>query len=289
MTIDFVLSCETNRMTFDFVRADPAQASVVIVGVPLDRSSSFIPGTRFGPDAARLGSVNIESFSPYQKRDAAELAIADAGDVCFTFSNPDAPFEQIRSVTRSNIEADRKQLAVGGEHTITPAIVSELVRAHPDLCIVQFDAHSDLRDDFLGEKWCHATAMRRVLDFVPRYRLFQVGIRSFSQAAEMDVPELFAFDVLDSIGTVRQRIGSRPVYISLDVDVLDPSVLPDVQTPQPGGVTYQELAKALAGLAKLGVVGADIVEFCPRGPHPTAGAPVVAELVRELAIVLGTS
>jgi agmatinase len=154
------------------------------------------------------------------------------------------------------------------------------------LCVIQYDAHSDLRDEFLGERVCHATAMARVLDSVPRGRLYQFGIRSFSRAEEMKAPNLFAFDVLSAVEEVCRAIGPRPVYVTVDIDVLDPGVMPEVQTPQPGGCSYLDLARSLAGLSRLKVVGADLVEFCPRLPQPSAGASVAAELVRELVLLL---
>jgi agmatinase len=272
---------------FSFAEASYEDADVVVVGMPLDRTSSFVPGSRFGPDAARLGMSNIETFSPYQKQDVLALRVHDLGNLEFTFESPDAPLALISELTRRNCDAGKKQLAVGGEHTITPAIVRELAAGHEDLCVIQFDAHSDLRDDYLGEKWCHATAMRRVLDQVPRERLFQVGIRSFAAEPEMQEQNLYPFDVLEPVRRIVGIIGPRPTYLTLDVDVLDPGVLPDVQTPQPGGCAYRELVTAICGLAALDLVGCDLVEFAPRGGHATSGASVVAELVRELALLLG--
>jgi agmatinase len=254
--------------------------------MPLDRTSSFIPGTRFGPDVIRMAADNIESFSPYQKRDVASARVLDAGNLDFSFETSSAPLDLIAATTGRNLAAGKKQLALGGEHTITPAIVRELARAYPDLCVVQYDAHSDLRDEFLGEKHCHATAMRRVLDVIPRERLFQLGVRSFARPAEMAEANVFPFEVLEPLSRVRAAIGSRPVYVTLDVDVLDPAAMPDVQTPQPGGCSYQELARSLAGLAGLKVVGCDLVETCPRTMQPSPGAAVAAELTRELTLLL---
>ncbi len=276
-------------MTFDFARCGATDATVAILGMPLDRTSSFIPGTRFGPDAARAGSANIESFSPYLKRNAAELAIHDAGNLDLSYDTPSRHLELIATATRDSVAARRRQLAVGGEHTITPAIIQALSRTYPDLCVIQFDAHSDLRDAFLGEKWCHATAMRRVLDSVPHDRVFQLGIRSFSQADEMARPNVHPFAVLEPVPGIVEEIGRRPAYVTLDVDVLDPGVLPEVQTPQPGGCSFRDLAQSLALLADLNLVGADVVEFCPRTGFPATFSPVVAELVRELAIAMAAA
>jgi len=273
-------------MFFDFARGPLVGCRVVILGIPLDRTSSFIPGTRFGPDAARAGSVNIESFSPYLRRDAAELPIHDAGNLELSYDSPTRHLELIASTARDNHAAGRRQLAIGGEHTITPAIVQALARAYPDLCVIHFDAHSDLRDTFHGEKWCHATAMRRVLDLVPRDRLFQLGIRSFSRAEEMTAANVYPFEVLAPVKEVAKAVGSRPAYVTLDVDVLDPGVMPEVQTPQPGGCSFRDLAESLAALSKLDVVGADLVEFCPRSAFPSTFSPLVAELARELALTL---
>jgi len=274
-------------MAFYYATAALTDARVVIVGIPLDRSSSFIPGSRFGPDLARIGAENIESFSPFQRRDVATVAVHDQGNLAFTYDTPTAPLELIAAVTRTNIAAGRRQVAIGGEHTITPAIVGELTAHLPDLCVVQFDAHSDLRDDFLGEKNCHATAMRRVLDSIPRERLFQLGIRSFAAAEELEATNLFPFAVEQPAAEVCAAVKDRPVYVTIDVDVLDPAFLPEVQTPQPGGCTYLELARALAALSRLKIVGADVVEFCPRNSQPGVGAALVAELIREAVLLVG--
>ena len=274
------------RMAFYYATAGASDASIVIVGMPLDRTSSFIPGARFGPDMIRMAADNIESFSPYQNHDISGIKIHDAGNLEFTFPTAAAPMELIAATTRDNLVRGARQLALGGEHTVTSAIVAEMAKRFPDLCVIQYDAHSDLRQDFLGERVCHATAMARVLDTVPRERLFQLGIRSFSQAAEMSVPNMFPFDVLAPIKQVRSAIGDRPVYVTLDIDVLDPGAMPDVQTPEPGGCSYRDLALSLAELTGLRVVGCDLVEVCPRTMQPSAGAAAAAELTRELCLLL---
>jgi len=194
----------------------------------------------------------------------------------------------IADMTHANHAAGRRQLAIGGEHTITVPIVGELAKVYPDLCVIHYDAHSDLRDEYLGERVCHATAMRRVLDRIPRGRLFQLGIRSFSEAGEMTAPGVFPFEVAAPVAHVRSAVGARPTYVTLDVDVLDPGTMPDVQTPEPGGCSYTELARSLAGLNGLHIVGCDIVEICPRTIQPSAGAALAAELVRELALLLAS-
>ena len=273
-------------MVIYYATAGASDARVIVVGMPLDRTSSFVPGARFGPDIIRMAADNIEPFSPYQKRNIADIKTHDAGNLEFTYEAADAPLKLISAATAKNVARGARQLAIGGEHTITPPIVAELAKSFPDLCVVQYDAHSDLRQDFLGERVCHATAMARVLDVIPRERLFQLGIRSFSQAAEMSEPNLFPFEVLAPTKEVRSAIGGRPVYVTLDIDVLDPGAMPDVQTPEPGGCSYRDLALSLAGLAGLRVVGCDLVEVCPRTMQPSAGAATAAELTRELCLLL---
>jgi len=273
-------------MAFYYATAGASGAQVAIVGMPFDRTSSFIPGARFGPETIRLAADNIESFSPYQRRDVAGLKVLDAGNLSFTYEEPQAPFRQMAAATEAALARGQRQLALGGEHTITPPIIRQLARSYPELCVIQYDAHSDLRQDFLGERNCHATAMARVLDTIPRQRLFQLGIRSFSQGSEMNEPSLFPFEVLAPISQVRAIIGPRPVYVTLDVDVLNPGEMPDVQTPEPGGCSFRELAQSLAGLAGLQVIGCDLVEVCPRTMQPSAGAAAAAELVRELCLLL---
>ena len=273
-------------MAFYFAAASVSEAEVVIVGAPLDRTSSFVPGARFGPDVTRIAADNIESFSPYQKRDISGLKIHDAGNLRFTYEAADAPLKLIAAATAKHADQRKRQLAIGGEHTITPPIVAELSNRFPDLCVVQYDAHSDLRQDFLGERVCHATAMARVMDAIPRERLFQLGIRSFARSSEMSESNVFPFEVLAPLQRVRAAIGIRPVYVTLDIDVLDPGVMPDVQTPEPGGCSYRDLALSLAGLAGLAVVGCDLVEVCPRTAQPSAGAATAAELTRELCLLM---
>jgi agmatinase len=274
-------------MAFYYAKSGLAESQVVVIGLPLDRTSSFASGSRFGPDIARLGADNIETFSPYLDRDVSAVAVHDAGNADLHFETPGAPLRTIAELTQRNVAAGRRQLAVGGEHTITAPIVAELVRHYPELCVVQYDAHSDLREEYLGERVCHATAMSRVLDSISRQSLFQLGIRSFSNRAEMSAANLFPFEVLEPARRCRTVIGSRPVYVSLDVDVLDPGVMPDVQTPEPGGCSYAELVRSLAALDGLNVVGCDLVEVCPRTIQPSAGASLAAELVRELILLAG--
>lgn len=273
-------------MALYYAAASFAEAQVVFLGVPLDRTSSFVPGCRFGPAFVRIGADNIESYSPYQQDDISSVSVHDAGDVELSYASPLAPFDTIVKRTKTILAAGKRLLAFGGEHTITYATVLAAVERFPDLCVIQFDAHSDLREDFLGERICHATVMRRVLDYVPRGRLFQLGIRSFADAAEMTAEGVYPFKVEESIPEIRARVSDRPVYLTIDIDVLDPSVMPEVQTPEPGGVSYRELARALTGLSLLNVVGADIVEFCPRGSQPSWGAATAASLVREVILVL---
>jgi agmatinase len=233
-----------------------------------------------------LGADNIESFSPYQCRDVTSVRVHDAGDIEFSFATPTAPFDQISARTAAVYDAGKRLLAFGGEHTISVPIVAGLARRFSDLCVIHFDAHSDLRQEFLGERVCHATAMARVLDHLPRGRLFQLGLRSFAHPGEMTSENVHPFAVEEPVPSVRKAVGTRPVYISLDLDVLDPGAMPEVQTPQPGGCRYDELARALAGLAGLSVIGADVVEFAPRNNQPSVGASTAAELVRELILLL---
>ena len=162
------------RMAFYYATAGASDTSIVIVGMPLDRTSSFVPGARFGPDIIRMAADNIESFSPYQNHDISGIKIHDAGNLEFMYPTATAPMELIAATTGRNLARGVTQLALGGEHTITAPIVTELTKNFPDLCVVQYDAHSDLRQEFLGERICHATAMTRVLDSIPRERLFQL-------------------------------------------------------------------------------------------------------------------
>ncbi len=261
-------------------------AEVVVLGCPLDRTSSFLPGARFGPEYIRRASENIESYSLYQDRDLGLVKVCDLGDIEFSFESPTSPLKRVEEEAL-RIFKDRKiPIFLGGEHTITLPIIEAAKRIYPSLAVIQLDAHTDMRDEYLKERYCHATVMRRVSEIIGKENIFQLGIRSISKEELDFVAHLYKFRVLEYMEEVKREIGDRWVYLSIDLDVLDLSLMPAVATPQPGGISYEELRESLRGLSFLKVIGLDIVEYNPLVFPQTAYGGVVAGILKEAILSL---
>jgi agmatinase len=256
-------------------------AQVIILGLGYDRTSSFIPGSRFGPEFIRLCSNNIEDYSPYQDKSLCNVNICDCGEV--EFDTKDWVLKA-RTAVKEYIDEQKYLIALGGEHTITLPIIQVLKEKYENFSLVHFDAHCDLRDEYLEQKICHATVMRRVSDIIGLDNLYQFGIRSGTQEEFSFGKNLYKFDLFKPLSSVINNI-KEPIYLSIDVDVLDPGVLPAVSTPEPGGVSYQEFIKALLLFKDKKILGADIVEYNPFAASPYASGSTVAEILRELILV----
>jgi agmatinase len=271
-------------MAFYYATSDLKDAAVVIFGIPYDRSSSFIPGSRFAPSMIRVGTENVESYSPYFDKDVLDIKIHDAGDLVLSFATIKQTFNQIQQSIAKYVKNKKKFVALGGEHTITVPIISELIKYYPDLCLIQFDAHTDTRDEYLGEKFCHATVIKRISEFLPQKNIFQLGLRSL--VGPKQNTNQFLFSVENFIPTVIKQIGNKPCYFTLDIDVVDCGLMPAVQTAVPNGINYQELFSSIVKMTGLNFVGCDIVEYNPLADKNLAYASVIAEIVRELIIML---
>jgi agmatinase len=268
-------------MKLYYANSSLEDAQVVVLGVPYDRTSSFIPGSRFGPQFIRQCTENIEDYSPYQNKSLCDLKICDMGDIQFYGENWLA---QIEEEVSDIFDGERLPIFLGGEHTITPPIVRSIHKKKGGFTLVQFDAHCDLRDDYLGEKDCHATAMRRVIDVLGAERVFQFGIRSGTREEFELGKKLYKYKSAEPLSKVIDEI-EEPIYISIDVDVVDPGALPAVSTPEPGGISYRELIDSLILLKDKRVIAADIVEYNPLAAPPYASGSTVAEILRELILV----
>lgn len=254
----------------------------------MDFTVSFRPGTREGPRHIRLMSVGLEEYSPELDRQLGEVAFADAGDVIMQPGRVVGSLSRIAEVLRPLYRQGKTPLLLGGEHLVSLPAIEEAARVHPGLAVLHFDAHADLRHEYLGEALSHATVMRRVCEVVGAGNLYQFGIRSGTR-------EEFAFASGNChlyrqwdqqlLHEVVQQLAGRPVYISLDIDVLDPAFAPGTGTPEPGGVTPRALFDALYQMTGLDVVGLDIVEVCPVYDPSGATGILAAKLVRE-AILL---
>ena len=265
-------------------------ADIVLYGAPFDSTASFRPGSRFAPNAMRNDSHALESYSPYLDADLIDSAIHDAGDLDLCIGETQKTLSAIRAFADRVMDDGKLPVMIGGEHLITLGAIEAVFDRYPDVCVIHFDAHTDLRDQYLGTSLSHATVMRRIWDVLGDGRIFQFGIRSgtqeeFSWAREH--VRMQRFD-LSGLSHLVNSLKGKPVYVSLDLDVLDPSVFPGTGTPEPGGVTFMQLLEAVYELAPLNIVGCDLNELCPVYDQSGASTAVALKILRELLLVLCT-
>ena len=276
-----------NLMNFIAAEADFDEARAVIFGAPFDGTTSFRPGTRFGPGAIRAESDGIETYSPYQNKDLEDIAVFDSGDLLLPFGNTEAVLEEICARTAEILEAGKMPVMLGGEHLVTLGAVRAMVQKYPELHIIHFDAHTDLRDDYLGERLSHATVIRRCHDLLGDGRIHQFGIRS-GERAEWDFAfahtDFHPFNVKDVLDVVLALGSDVPVYVTLDLDVIDPSLFCGTGTPEAGGVFFQDLEEALLALEALNVVGFDMNELSPHYDASGVSTAVACKVLREMLL-----
>lgn len=258
----------------------------VILGCPYDGSASFRPGARFGPSAIRRASWGIEAFSPYFQRDLSQCSIYDMGDLELPLGEKKISLGLIRNGLGKILSEKKFPILLGGDHLITLPIIEEMLTIYPRLHLLQIDAHTDLREDYLGEPLSHSTVMRKVIDHLGEGRLFQIGIRSGTEEEFKLARKMKSIVSLDpgSLSSMIKRLRNQPVYITLDLDVIDPSLLPGVGTPEPGGLSFQEFIFLLKKLQGLHVIGFDIVELTP-DYDPTQVSSITASVIlREMIL-----
>lgn len=268
-----------------------ADSDLVIFGAPFDGTTSYRPGTRFGPAAIRSESYALESFSPYQDLDVFDFAIHDAGDLDLPFGNPRRVLDLIRTTTAGILADGKTPVMLGGEHLITLGAVEAAAARFPDLHIIHFDAHTDLRDTYLGERLSHATVIRRCWDLVGDGRIFQFGIRS-GDRPEFEWAEAhtrLCRNDFRTLGDSLPVIGAAPVYLTVDLDVLDPACFPGTGTPEAGGVSFLELLEALRSLSGLNIVAADLNELAPNLDPSCMSVSLAGKILRELLLILAAS
>lgn len=262
------------------------EADWVIVGLPYDGTTSFRPGTRFGPEAIRSASWGLETYSPLCDKDLESRRYFDAGELEFPLGNRDAILALIRKNAREVLSSGKRWLGVGGEHLVTFPVIEAYVEKYPDLAVLHFDAHADLRDDYLGEKLSHATVLRRVVDLIGPERLVQIGIRS-GPKEEFDWMRQHGtlVESRDQVARARQRLEGRPVFLTIDLDVLDPSIMSGTGTPEPGGMDFSTFVSWLQAFDGLNFVGADVVELSPHYDPSGVSTVVAAKVLREVMLL----
>ena len=280
-----------NRNVETFMECDksPEEAKIILFGAPFDCTTSYRPGTRFGPSAIRKESYGIESYSPYQDKDLIDAPVADCGDLDLSFGDSRLALAQIEDFAREVLAAGKIPFMTGGEHLVTLGAFRAAAEKYPDISIIHFDAHADLRDEYLDVKLSHACVLRRCWEIVGDGRIFQFGIRSgdreeFHWGKDHVSTQRFDFQGLEE--TVKSLQG-KPVYFTVDLDVLDPSVFPGTGTPEPGGVSFEELRKAAACVCKnADIVACDVNELSPHYDMSGVSTAVACKIIREMILAM---
>lgn len=263
------------------------ESNIVLFGAPFDSTTSFRPGTRFASSAIRNESFGIETYSPYQDKDLLDFPLFDAGDLELPFGSPEKALEQIEDMSSRILIDGKIPCMIGGEHLVTLGAVRAAVKAYDNLHVIQFDAHTDLRDDYLGQTLSHATVMRRIYDLIGERKIYQFGIRSgerdeFLFAQKHTVLQKFSFDTIETLQTKLQGV---PVYLTIDLDVLDPACFCGTGTPEAGGVTFAELLQAVRKLQNLQIVAMDMNELAPIYDQSGASTALACKFLRELLLL----
>ncbi len=269
---------------FMSAQASYADARAVLFGIPMDFTTSYRPGTRFGPGRIREASYGIEDWSFHQLADLHDKAYHDLGDVPMVYGDVVRSLERAKSVACQIVADGKIPFMMGGEHLVTVPVVHAVAEKYPDLVLLQFDAHADLRSDYTGNPLSHATAMRRCLDVLPPRNLYQFGIRSGTKEEYQYSREhchLYPHEVLAPLKKLVPSLGQRPVYITIDIDVHDPAYAPGTGTPEPGGISSREMIEAISAMAGLNVVGFDVVEVAPNLDETDRTVVLGALLIRE--------
>ena len=278
-----------NLSVFQSCDKEYGESNVVIFSSPMDCTCSFKTGTRFAGPAIRADSIGVEWYSPYFDMDLKDYNTCDIGDLDLAVGDVEKDLSEISRVTRLILKDEKKTMMIGGEHLVTYGTIREYVKKYPDLNIIHFDAHTDLREEFLGRKLSHATVLRKCYDMLSTGTLYQFGIRSGDKSeftwAKTHIHQ-HLFDT-DGIEECVRALEDKPVYITIDLDCLDPSIFPGTGTPEAGGLTFKELENAILTMRGLNnIVGADMVELSPDYDSSRVSSQVACKVLRELVLLL---
>ncbi len=285
-----MMKFKTVEMPFQSCVSSYKEADVVIFSCPMDATTSFRPGTRFAGNAIRVDSFGVEWYSPYRDMDLKDYNTCDIGDLDLPIGDPDDALKEIYKTTKRILSDNKKVMMIGGEHLVTYGVVKAMHEKYDNLHIIHFDAHTDLRESFFGRKFSHATVIKRCYDLLGDGKIYQFGIRSgdsseFKWAAEGHT-NLRKFDLV-GLDKCVEKLKDKNVYITIDLDVLDPAYFPGTGTPEGGGITFKELLSAIDEFSKLNnIVGCDIVELSPQLDVSGASTALACKALRELTLLL---
>ncbi|WP_100332508.1 agmatinase [Bacillus xiapuensis] len=266
------------------------ESEVVIYGMPMDWTVSYRPGSRFGPGRIREVSIGLEEYSPYLDRELEEINYFDAGDIPLPFGNAQKSLDLIEEYVEGLLKDGKFPLGLGGEHLVSWPVMKAVAKKYPDLAIIHMDAHTDLRTDYEGEPLSHATPIRKIAEQIGPANVYSFGIRSgmkeeFQWAKENGM-HISKFEVLEPLKEILPALAGRPVYVTIDIDVLDPAHAPGTGTVDCGGITSKELLASIHEIARseVDVIGADLVEVAPIYDPSEQTANTASKLLREILL-----
>lgn len=281
-----------NKNILNFIGCDAEyeDANIVLYGAPFDSTTSFRPGTRFAGQAIRNESYGLETYSPYQDRDLEECAVFDSGDLELAIGDSELVLKAIEDRARTILEDEKLPFLIGGEHLVTLGAVRAAIKKYPELHMIHFDAHTDLREDYLGVKLSHACVLRRCWELMGDGRIHQFGIRSGEREefrwAGSGHTKLHPF-CLDGLEETLKQLKGKPIYFTVDLDVLEPAYFPGTGTPEPGGITFLELMRGVTDVCSKGnVIGCDVNELCPGYDSSGVSTAVACKIIREMLLAI---
>tara|TARA_Y100001968_G_scaffold330632_1_gene383028 strand:- start:1274 stop:2110 length:837 start_codon:yes stop_codon:yes gene_type:complete len=265
---------------------------VSLLGVPYDGTSCFRPGSRFGPSTVREDSHGIETYCPQLNLDLEDINFADLGSLDVPIGDTKLIVKHVRDATNFILKHNLKPLIIGGEHSITIGIIESIVNQYPELIIIQLDAHADLREEWLGNKFSHACTMKRCLDILPSKNIFQIGIRSGTKSEFIEMKNTKRF-IPHNLGSHANHLEKalesfmgKPIYLTFDLDWFDPSIMPGTGTPEPGGYFWNDFAEIIEVLKSHNLIGADVVELSPKLDNSGISSILAAKVIRSLIMLL---
>lgn len=281
---------EKNIENFIGCDAEYDEADIVLFGAPFDSTTSYRPGARFGSSAIRHESYGLETYSPYQNLDLTDYKIFDSGDIELCFGSAEAALKDIEDRADRILKDGKLPVMVGGEHLVTLGMVRSALKRWPDMHVIHFDAHADLREDYLGVRLSHACVIRRCQELMGDGRIHQFCIRS-GKRAEFEFAkkhtQMHCFN-LEGLTALVEELEQKntPVYFTVDLDCLDPSAFPGTGTPEAGGISFTELLEGIVKVSKTNVVAADINELAPMLDTSGASTALACKVLREMLLAL---
>ncbi len=275
-----------------FIKSHPnfEESQVVLYGMPMDWTVSYRPGSRFGPSRIREVSIGLEEYSVYLDRELDEVKYFDAGDIPLPFGNAQRSLDLIEEFVDQILAAGKFPLGMGGEHLVSWPVMKAVYKKYPDLAIIHFDAHTDLRENYEGEPLSHSTPIRKIAELIGPKNVYSFGIRSGMKEefewAKQNGMHISKFEVLEPLKEILPTLAGRPVYVTIDIDVLDPAHAPGTGTVDCGGITSKELLASIHAIARseVNVVGGDLVEVAPIYDHSEQTANTASKLLREMLL-----